>query len=350
MKHSSHLLAFGICFFVAAVFSASIGCVQTPGARTSIWPTKPVDDPTKIGGTSTVESMGSKLSKTATGVKGQFATMGTTMTSAFGKTKTAVKGAFTTTPTDASGTGTTVDATTLTNKSPSIGPEMFLIQGQMHEAQGQFAKATDFYSKALEAEPKNLPALTAMARLQDRQSDTAKSIEFYKKAIEVAPNQAELNAELGNVYSRTAQLSQAKSQYTKAIALDPKNKSYRSSLAGVLIDEGQAELAEQEIRQVETPAMAQYQMAYLQMTRQNVPVARQHLNNALAIDPGLKPARDMLNSMGGSQLAEQGSNFLQQANTYYQQGGQVMQQVGQLGTNLQSTFATPASFGTPLPK
>ncbi len=345
MKHPYHLLAFGICFF-----GTTVGCVQTPGARTSIWPTKPVDDPTKIGSTSTIESMGTKLSKTATGVKGQFATMGTAMSSAFGKTKTAVKGAFSTTPTDSAGTGATVDATTLTSKTPSLGPEMFLIQGQMYEAQGQFAKATDFYSKALEAEPKNLPALMAMARLQDRQSDTVKAIEFYKKAIEVAPNQAELYAELGNVYSRTAQLSLAKAEYMKAINLDPKSKSYRSSLAGVLIDEGQAELAEQEIRQVETPAMAQYQMAYLQMTRQNVPVARQHLNNALTIDPNLKPARDMLNSMGGSQLVEQGSNYIQQANNYYQQGGQVMQQVGQLGTNLQSTFATPASYGTPQPQ
>jgi tetratricopeptide (TPR) repeat protein len=190
----------------------------------------------------------------------------------------------------------------------------------------------DYYSKALEAESTNVAALSSMARLHDRQNNSEKAIEFYQRAIKVAPNQAALNAELGNVHGRIGQVATAKELYQKAINLDPKNRSYRSSLAGLLVDEGQADKAEQELRQVDGPAMANYQMAYLYMSRQNIPETRQYLSKALAIDPNLQPARDMMNSLGGPQLAQQTSGMIQQATQLYQQAGQ-------LGSAVQNAYS-----------
>jgi Tfp pilus assembly protein PilF len=129
--------------------------------------------------------------------------------------------------------------------------------------------------------------------------------------------------------------------------LDPKNRSYRSSVAGILVDEGQADKAEQELRQVDGPAMANYQMAYLYMTRQNLPETRQYLSKALAIDPNLQPARDMMNSLGGPQLAQQANGVMQQANQIYQQSGQVYQQVSQLGSAVQNAYAPTNGTGMP---
>jgi Tfp pilus assembly protein PilF len=116
-------------------------------------------------------------------------------------------------------------------------------------------------------------------------------------------------------------LKQARGEIQKAVNLQPKNRSHRISLAGVLLDSGEPELALEELRQVESPAMAHYQMAYLHFHRKNVPATQQHLNAALQIDPNLKPARDLLNSMGGAQNV---SNMIQQGQQIYQSAGNLV--------------------------
>jgi Tfp pilus assembly protein PilF len=318
----------------------SQGCITSPNARYSVWPTKKAPDPTAVGTDSaSAASLNSKLSNTAKGVKGQFSTVGTAVSSAYGKAKTAMSSAFSPAPSAAAPPDATSLATMPANPA-TIGPEINVMTGQMYESNGQYAKAMDYYSKALEAEPKNLSALCSMARLHDRQNNPLKAIEFYQKAVTVAPNQAGLYAELGNVQTRLGQAAMAKEHYQKAINLDPTNRSYRSSMAGLMIDAGQAEHAEAELRQVDTPAMAQYQMAYLYMSRQNVVTARQYLGKALAIDPNLQPARDMMNSLGGIQAVQQAGAMVQQANQSYQQAGSMLQSASQFVNTPVSTIGT----------
>ncbi len=93
-------------------------------------------------------------------------------------------------------------------------------------------------------------------------------------------------------------------------------------------------------------------LAYLYMSRQNIPENRQYLAKALTIDPNLQPARDMLNSLGGAQLAQQAGGMIQQANQIYQQSGQLYQQANQMvshaGQSTQAGLATqPASSVVP---
>jgi tetratricopeptide (TPR) repeat protein len=315
-----------VCLVLSFAISCSTaGCITSPGQRFSIWPTKKIDDPVSVGEAALPKaSITEKVSSTARGVKGQFSTVSTVVSSAYGKAKTAVSSAFTTPP------STPPDATTLAGTTPNantVGPEMSIIQGQMFEFNGQYAKAIDYYSKALEVEPNNLAALTSMARLHDRQNNSSKSIEFYQKAVTLAPNQAPLHAELADVQTRHGQVATAKEEYQKAINLDPKNRSYRSSMAGLLIDEGQAERALDELRQVDAPAMAQYQMAYLYMSRQNLSATKQYLTNALSLDPNLQPARDMMNSIAGPQTIQQASGLASQATQLYQNASQTFQQL-----------------------
>jgi Tfp pilus assembly protein PilF len=199
--------------------------------------------------------------------------------------------------------------------------------GQLNESKGEYAKALDNYSKALEVDPKSVSAMLSMARLYDRQNESEKSINFYNKAIEIAPNSGACYAELGGVYVKTGNLNAAKEQLQKAVNLEPKNTSHRSALAGVLLDMGNTESALSELTQVHTPAMANYQMAYLHFSRKNVPATQQYLTNALQIDPNLKPARDLMASMGGAQslqnVAQQGSQYLNQAQSVFQQASAI---------------------------
>jgi tetratricopeptide (TPR) repeat protein len=177
-----------------------------------------------------------------------------------------------------------------------------------------------------------------MARLYDNQKDSTKAIEFYQKAIDAAPGTAEAYAELGNIYARSGNLKNAKDELRKAVNLQPKNRGFRASLAGVLLDSGNANAALDELGQVESPAMAQYQMAYLNFTRKNIPATQQHLNSALQIDPNLKPARDLMASMGGAQNVQQ---MVQQGQQAGQKAMGIYQQAGAVANNVTSLFSPP---------
>ncbi len=331
-----------LCTVVMGGFGLSLlGCTSTPGTRTSIWPTRTAGAPSMAAGT-TAGVTGS-LASTTQAVKGQFSSMGTAVSSAYGKAKTAITSPF-------GATAETGDPTSLSTK-PSVGPELHVMNGQLHESQGNYAKALDSYSKALEIESKNPPALLSTARLYERQNEKDKAVEFYQKAATVAPNNAAIFADLGSLQARSGNLTAARSELQKAVNLDPKSSSYRSALAGVMLDSGNAEAAMAELNQVNSPAMANYQMAYLHFARKNVPATQQYLGSALQIDPNLKPARDLMASMGSAQnitqMAQQGQHAVQQAQGIYQQAGAI-------GSNIQGLVNTvptspPGSGVTSLP-
>ncbi|XZE43048.1 tetratricopeptide repeat protein [Pirellulaceae bacterium SH467] len=316
--------------------SIANGCKTSPGVKSSIWPTQ------KVGSdVTTSPGVGGTLASTTKAVKGQFSSMGTAVTSAYGKAKTAITAPFSAPTTEA----TLPDsATAPLAKTGSIGPEVYVMTGQLHESKGDYAKALDSYSKALEAEPKNISALLSMARLYDRQNEKDKSISFFNKAIEVAPNNAATFSELGAIYVKSGNLNAAKEQFQKAVNLDPKNANHRSALAGVLLDMGNADGAMVELAQVHQPAMANYQMAYLHFTRKNVPATQQYLGAALQIDPNLKPARDLLASMGGGQSLQ---NLAQQGNQWMGQAQGVMQQASAISSNVQTLMQTPTGTVAP---
>ncbi|WP_168164490.1 tetratricopeptide repeat protein [Pirellula sp. SH-Sr6A] len=326
------LLALG-----ALSVSIASGCKTSPGVKSSIWPTQ------KVGADAvTSPGVGGTLASTTKAVKGQFSSMGTAVTSAYGKAKTAITAPFSApTTTEAAAPNS---ATAPLAKTGSIGPEVYVMTGQLHESKGDYAKALDSYSKALEAEPKNISALLSMARLYDRQNEKDKSISFFNKAIEVAPNNAASYSELGAIYVKSGNLNAAKEQFQKAVNLDPKNANHRSALAGVLLDMGNADGAMAELAQVHQPAMANYQMAYLHFSRKNVPATQQYLGAALQIDPNLKPARDLLASMGGGQSLQ---NLAQQGNQWMGQAQGVMQQASAISTNVQTLMQTPVGAAAP---
>ena len=320
--------------------SALTGCTTTTGARTSIWPTKTLDS-TASSALSAGTGVTGTIASTTKAVKGQFSTMGTAVSSAYGKAKTVITTPFGTSDKSA------VDSTTAvtTGTKPTIGPELYVMNGQLHESQGNYAKAIDSYSKALEIEPKNPSALLSTARLYERQNEKDKAIDFYQKAAKIAPT-ASTFADLGNLYARNGNLVAAKEQLQKAVNLDSKNATYRSAMAGVLLDSGNTDLAMSELMQVNSPAMANYQMGYLHFARKNVPATQQYLASALQIDPNLKPARDLMASIGGaqniSQMAQQGQSMMQNA-----QG--IMGQATAIGGSVQGLFNTGTQQATSPP-
>lgn len=290
-----------------AVSLSSTGCASMSGK--SLWPFAKAD------ATGQTSSFASTLSGAGKSVVGQFQSMGTAVKSAAGKAKTAVTAPF-------SSTAKSDDPTSLTSKA-TIGPEVWVANGQLNETRGEFTKALDNYTKALELEPTNLAALLSTARLYDRQGDAPKAAEFFQKAIAVKPDDASLYNELGLAKAKAGNTAEAESNIQKAIALDPSNSRYRNNLASILVDGGRSDEAVRQLEQVFAPAVANYNVAYLHASKQNLAAAQQHLQLALQIDPNLKEARDLMNRLGGSSTVQAASNAYNMAGSVMQamQGG-----------------------------
>lgn len=305
---------------VAGTLLATTGC-STMSGGTGWW-------------SSTGSSMYGASATAAKGIGGQVKSMGTTVSSAFTKAKTVVTAPF---KPDASAATDKADPTSLASMPTKLTPELWVMQGQLAESQGQHAKALESYSKALEAEPKNLAALVSSARLYERQGDAAHSVEYFQKALAVNPNDASLHNDLGLAYSKAGNAAAAKDSLAKAANMDPTSVRYRNNLATLLVENGQADEAVSQLKQVLPPAVAHYNVAYLHFSKQNIPAAQQQLQLALQADPNLQQARDLYNRLGGGQAVAQVAGAYQMAGNIYQTAQGLAQPSG--------TNAVPASAG-----
>lgn len=294
----------------------------------------------------TAKGFTSKVGSMASGVGNQVKSMGSTVTSAFGKTKNAVVGAFT------PGTSETPkdDPTSLANIPKTLGPELYVANGQLYESRGDHTKALENYTKALESEPKNVPALVSTARLYDRQGQADRASEFYRKALAVNPNDASIYNDLGLAYQKSGNVAAARENLAKAASMDASNARYKNNLATLLVEQGQPDEAISQLKQVFPPAVAHYNVAYMHFSKQNLPAAQQQLQMALQADPNLKEARDLYARLGGSQAVAQATNAYQLAGNIYQTVQGVGQpQVSQPANVQPVTAQMPVSNTLPVP-
>jgi Tfp pilus assembly protein PilF len=285
----------------------------------------------------------------AKGVGGQFKSMGTTVSNAYGKTKAAVVSTFK--PGSTGVASDKDDPTSLASMPGKLTPDIWVMQGQLAESQGQHAKALESYNKALQSEPNNVGALVSTARLYDRQGDSTHSVQFFQRALALNPNDASIHNDLGLAYSKAGNAAASKDSLGKATAIEPSNVRYRNNLATVMVENGQADEAVNQLQQVLPPAVAHYNVAYLHFTKQNLPAAQQQLQAALQIDPNLQQARELYNRIGGGQAVAQATNAYQMAGNIYQtaQGFANPNGVDAVPASAQSSSVVPNTVSAPPP-
>lgn len=241
-------------------------------------------------------SMASSLSSAGQGISGQFKSMGTAVSSAMGKAKNAVTSTFTQDASD--------DATSLASLPTSLGPEVWVANGQIFEARNDYPKALDNYSKALEKAPNNESALLSIARLYARQDKSAQAVEFFQKAIAVNPAAASTHNDLALEYRKQGKAPEAQASIQQAITLDPANPRYRNNFAGMLVAAGRSDEAVSLLEEIHDSSAANYNVAFLHFSNKNLPGAQQHLEVALRANPNMKEARQLLDQLRGSPAAQ----------------------------------------------
>lgn len=220
-------------------------------------------------------------------------------TASWKKTSAAVTGAFasTTKPTNQ---GADDDPLRLDRNPTKIGPEVYVSAARMLENQGKFAEAEVKYNEALKVSPADESALVGLARLHDRQGQSLKAVELYQKALKSHPNSGLVCNDLGLCYRRQRQLDKSVQMFSRAVELKPDNNKYRNNLAAAFVDAGRPNDAVKHLSLTTSPAVAHYNVGYMLHQKDQRAEALRHLQQAVSLDPGLTPAREMLAQLGGN--------------------------------------------------
>ncbi|MGI8982305.1 MAG: tetratricopeptide repeat protein [Pirellulaceae bacterium] len=191
------------------------------------------------------------------------------------------------------------DATSLSTKPGKLDADIYLRAAHFAEQGGNFAEAESKYQQALKTEPKNVSAIVGLARLYDQQGNSQQAIATYQQAVKLHPKNAVVYNDFGLCYGRRRELAPAQQMLQKAVELEPGKTNYRNNLATVLVDMGRPADAYQHLLSVQGEGVAHYNLACLLHSRGQNDQAAGHLQQAIAKDPTLTPARELLAQLDG---------------------------------------------------
>jgi tetratricopeptide (TPR) repeat protein len=180
-----------------------------------------------------------------------------------------------------------------------IGADVYIGAARLLENSGKFEEAEEKYKEALRATPGDLSAQIGLARLYDRQGQAQKAVETYQKAIQGHPTSSLAYNDLGLCFRRKGQIDNAIGAFRKSVELTPDEPKYHNNLAAALIEVGRNDEALKELSATSSAAVAHYNLAFLLQQKGQRADAVRHLQQAIAIDPSVTPARELLNQLAG---------------------------------------------------
>jgi tetratricopeptide (TPR) repeat protein len=176
----------------------------------------------------------------------------------------------------------------------SAAADLHYHAGRMFEAHGSTEVAAAHYRDALSRAPNDVKLLTGYARIQDKLGNVPEADAAYKRAIELNPSDGSAYNDLAMCHARHGNLDVAMGTLQRAINLEPGNKLYRNNLALVLVDSGRQDEAFQHLVAAHGEAVAHYNLGYMLLERKSQEAAAAHFRQALALNPQLNVARQLL--------------------------------------------------------
>jgi tetratricopeptide (TPR) repeat protein len=160
------------------------------------------------------------------------------------------------------------------------------------------------YQQAIKTDPEDKDAYRGLVRVYDQLKEDERMVATYEKAIKKWPKDASFRSEFGMAQARRKQWEPALAHLKEAGELDPENRSYQTTYAYTLARAGQWQESYQAFCKVSTPAEAHYNLARMLHHLGQNDASREHLELALAADPSLTPARQMLTKLPGSGVTQ----------------------------------------------
>jgi tetratricopeptide (TPR) repeat protein len=173
-------------------------------------------------------------------------------------------------------------------------------EGQGPQQQAQFREeAKAGYNKAIEVDPKYVPAYLGLARLQSRCEDYAGALATYDRALKVAPDNAALWHERGVCQCKQKNWQDAVTSFQKACELNPGDRQYVTMFGYTLGRAGRFQESLAVLAKVGGEAKAHYDLARLMRHMNQPELAKQQAALALSKDPGFADARQLLLELEG---------------------------------------------------
>ncbi len=191
------------------------------------------------------------------------------------------------------------DATNLDFKGGKVTHEVYVEAASVFESQGKLSDAKAQYEQALKLSPKDENALIGLARLYDSMGEPAKAEATYLKCKKAHPKSAVVMNDLGLHYAKQKNAVAATSHFKDAVKLAPMKPNYRNNLAAQLVQSGKSAEALNELKALNPPATAHYNLACLQHQYGEPSLASQNLRTALSLDQNMKAASDLLGQIEG---------------------------------------------------
>ena len=187
-----------------------------------------------------------------------------------------------------------LDEVSLATEPLPIKGGLLAIAGQHAEDHGDLIGAETQYRKALEQDPRDINALSGLARVLSGQQRVVEAGQAYQNARSIHPSSAPLANDFGLFYAKQNRLDDALAALSEAVRLGPENARYRNNIATVYVDAGRMDEALKHLMAVHLPAGAHYNLGYMLHRRGQGDSAREQFQLALQNDPSLAHARTML--------------------------------------------------------
>jgi tetratricopeptide (TPR) repeat protein len=155
-------------------------------------------------------------------------------------------------------------------------------------------RARSAYEQALQINPKDRPALLALARLYTSEQDYDRAVATYGRAITVYPKDAALRYELGMCYARSKNFDLGLQCLQMAVRLDPENRRYIHCYGLCLARAQRYEESFAVLARLEGHAQAHYDLGRMMHHLNQDEMSKEQLRLALAQNPELTGAQQLL--------------------------------------------------------
>ena len=171
-----------------------------------------------------------------------------------------------------------------------------LAKARSLENNEKWQEARELYQEMIVELPERHEPYHRLGVVADRQKRHREAEALYTQAIERKANDPDLFNDLGYCYYLQGKLTKAESAMLKAVSMAPSTARYRNNLGLVLGHQGRYDDALEAFRHAGSEADAQYNLAFIHASQDNMQGAKACFRRALVADPTFEPARQILDN------------------------------------------------------
>jgi Flp pilus assembly protein TadD len=164
------------------------------------------------------------------------------------------------------------------------------------ESADRLEQAREIYQQLIREFPDRWEPFHRLGIVADRQRRHREARALYEQALILKPLDAQILNDLGYCFYLQGQLDKAESALAKAVAIQPSESRFRNNYGLVLGHQGRLEEALESFRRAGSEADAQYNLAFILATNDNIEAAKKCFRRALVADPNFTQAREALES------------------------------------------------------